>query len=103
MPNPLYQQYFGGGVQGQGTSPSFLGQQAPMNMNPMQKMMAVMQAMSNPVAFVKQHFPDIPVGIQNDPNQVFQYLQQTRSPVSEQQIQQAQQMTGQIIGNGTVR
>jgi hypothetical protein len=69
----------------------------------MQKMMAVMQAMSNPVAFVKQHFPDIPAGIQNDPNQVFQYLQQTRNPVSEQQIQQAQQMTGQIIGNGTVR
>ena len=103
MPNPLYQQYFGGGAPGQGTSPSFLGQQAPMNMNPMQKMMAVMQAMSNPVAFVKQHFPDIPVGIQNDPNQVFQYLQQTRNPVSEQQIQQAQQMTGQIIGQGTVR
>lgn len=101
MPNPLYQQYFGGGVPGQGTSPSFLGQQAPMN--PMQKMMTVMQAMSNPVAFVKQHFPDIPDGIQNDPNQVFQYLQQTRSPVSDQQIQQAQQMAGQIIGQGTVR
>lgn len=101
MPNPLYQQYFGCGVPGQGTSPSFLGQQAPMN--PMQKMMTVMQAMSNPVAFVKQHFPDIPAGIQNDPNQVFQYLQQTRSPVSDQQIQQAQQMAGQIIGQGTVR
>lgn len=101
MPNPLYQQYFGGGVPGQGTSPSFLGQQAPMN--PMQKMMAVMRAMSNPVAFVKQHFPDIPDGIQNDPNQVFQYLQQTRSPVSDQQIQQAQQMAGQIVGQGTVR
>ena len=101
MPNPLYQQYFGGGVPGQGTSPSFLGQQAPMN--PMQKMMTVMRAMSNPVAFVKQHFPDIPDGIQNDPNQVFQYLQQTRSPVSDQQIQQAQQMAGQIVGQGTVR
>ena len=98
MPNPLYQQFFGGGAPMQAP-------QAPMNMgmNPLQKMMAAMQAMSNPIAFIKQRFPDIPMNIQNDPNQVFQYLQQTRGPVSEQQIQQAQQMTGQIIGQGTVK
>ena len=98
MPNPLYQQFFGGGAPMQAP-------QAPMNMgmNPLQKMMAAMQAMSNPIAFIKQRFPDIPMNIQNDPNQVFQYLQQTRGPVSEQQIREAQQMTGRIIGQGTVK
>ena len=105
MPNPLYQQFFGGGAPIQGTSPSFQAPQAPMNMgmNPMQMMMAAMQAMVNPIAFIKQRFPDIPMNIQNDSNQVFQYLQQTRGPVSEQQIQQAQQMKQQIIGQGTVK
>jgi len=105
MSNPLYQQYFGGGApqQQQASSPSFPGNQGPMNMNPMQKFMTMMQAMSNPIAFVKQRFPDIPVNIQNDPNQVFNYLQRTRNPVSDQQIQEAQQMKDQIIGQGTVR
>lgn len=105
MPNPLYQQFFGGGAPMQGASPSFQAPQSPMNMgmNPMQKIMAAMQAMSNPIAFIRQRFPDIPMNIQNDPNQVFQYLQQTRGPVSEQQIREAQQMTGQIIGQGTVK
>lgn len=98
MVNPIYQQYFGGGAPVQGTSPSFSGQPSPI-----QRMMAIMQAMSNPVAFVKQRFPDIPASIQNDPNQVFQYLQRTRNPVTDQQIQEAQQMKGQIMGEGSVR
>lgn len=103
MLNPIYQQYFGGGAPTQGTSPSFSAPGAPMGMNPMQKMAALMQAMANPVAFIRQHFPDIPANIQNDPNQVFSYLQQTRGPVSDQQMQQAQQMKQQIIGEGNVR
>lgn len=106
MANPLYQRLFGGGgMPAAGPASSAPNQLPPMNMNmnPMQKMMAVMQAMSNPIAFVKQRFPDIPENIQNDSNQVFQYLQRTRSPVSEQQIREAQQMTDQIIGQGTVR
>ena len=49
----------------------------------------VMQAMRNPVAFVRQAFPDIPDNIQNDPGQILGYLQQTRG-ISDQQIQQIQ-------------
>ena len=59
-------------------------------MNPMQKMQRVMQAMQNPAAFVKQVFPDIPDNIQNNPNQILQYLQQTRN-ISDAQIQQTMQ------------
>lgn len=57
--------------------------QPPM-MNPMQKMQMVMQAMKNPAAFVKQQFPDIPDSIANDPNQIIQYLQQTRGITNDQ-------------------
>ena len=52
-----------------------------------QKVNQIMQSMQNPVAFVKQQFPDIPENILNDPNQVLQYLQQTRN-ISNEQIQQ---------------
>ena len=71
--------------------------------NPMQFMVNLMKAMMNPAAFVKQNFPDIPDNIQNDPNQVFNYLQQTRPQVSDQQIREAQQTAGQIVGQGTVQ
>ena len=92
MPNPLYQMLQGG--VSQSGAPSF--------QNPVQKMQYILQAMTNPAAFVKQHFPDIPAGIQNDPRQILGYLQQTRG-ISNQQIQQAQEMAGQIMGSGTVR
>lgn len=54
--------------------------------NPMQRMGQVMQAMRNPVSVVMQSFPDIPAYMQNDPNQILQYLQQTRH-ISNEQIQ----------------
>ena len=98
MANPLYQQLFGGGVPAPGASPSFSARP-----NPIRMITGIMQAMANPAAFVKQNFPDIPDGIKNDPNQVFNYLQQTRPQVSNQQIQEAQQQAGQIIGQGTVK
>lgn len=56
--------------------------QAQMNfraMNPMQRAQMVMQAMQNPAQYVASRFPDIPEGIRNDPNQIFQYLQRTRN------------------------
>lgn len=102
MANPLYQQLFGGG--GAPAAPQI--PQIPAMMarpNPMQMMANVIKAMMNPAAFVKQHFPDIPDSIQNDPNQVFSYLQQTHPQVSNQQIQEAQQTAGQIIGQGNMR
>lgn len=70
--------------------------------NPMQKAMYILQAMRKPAQFVKQHIPDLPEQIQNDPNQILQYLQQTRG-VTNQQIQQAQQMGAQIQGIGSVK
>ena len=56
-------------------------------MTAIQKANYIMQAMTNPAAFVKQAFPDIPAQIQNDPNQILQYLQQTRH-ISNNQIQE---------------
>ena len=103
MANPLFQQLFGGGAPMPGTSPNFLSPQMAPRPNPVQMITGIMQAMMNPAAFVKQKFPDIPQNIANDPNQVFNYLQQTRPQVSQQQIQEAQQQAGQIIGQGTVK
>lgn len=83
--NPLYNQLMGG----QNT------QQVPQvsaPMNPLQRIGQIMQAMRNPAAFVKQAIPDLPDNIANDPNQILQYLKQTRG-VTDQQIQQ---ITGQM-------
>ena len=82
MANPLYEAMMGprtGQVPQTAPAPSF--------MNPVQKMQCIMQAMQNPAAFVKQALPDIPDQIANDPNQILQYLQQTRG-ITNQQIQQ---------------
>ena len=56
-------------------------------MNPIQKAQYIMQSLTNPAAFVKQQFPDIPDAILNDPNQILAYLQQSRG-ISNQQLQQ---------------
>lgn len=87
--NPLYDMLMG-------------GQQAPQQpqmpqptnaMSPFQRIGMIRQAMANPAAFVKQQFPDIPDQIANDPNQILNYLQQTRG-ISNQQIQQLYGMYG---------
>lgn len=93
MANPLYQM-LGGGAPMQQSGMTF--------QNPMQRMQYIMQAMTNPAAFVRQRFPDIPENIQNDPNQILGYLQRTRG-ISDQQIQQVQQMAGQFAGSGMMR
>lgn len=100
--NPLYQMLTGqksgtpvqqavGGAPYNGNQPMFSGQQYQFR-NPWQKAQFLMQAMRNPAAFVKQHIPDIPENIQNDPNQILQYLQQTRGVTNEQIQQLAQQI-----------
>lgn len=61
--------------------------------NPMQKMQYIMSAMANPAAFAKQQFPDIPENIQNNPDEILRYLQQTRG-ISDQQIRQISGMNG---------
>lgn len=56
-------------------------------MNPMmQQMQMIYQAMQNPQQFVQRAFPDIPQNIAQNPNQILQYLQQTRG-ISNAQIQ----------------
>ena len=59
----------------------------PVFQNPIQKAAYIMKALTNPAAFVKQAFPDVPDGIANDPVQVRNYLMQSRG-ISEQQINQ---------------
>lgn len=58
-------------------------------LNPFQRVQQVMSVMNNPIAFLKQKFPDIPDEIMNDPNQIMQYLQRTRG-ITDQDIQQVQ-------------
>ena len=52
-----------------------------------QRMQQVMQAMQNPIGYLVQTFPDIPVPIRNDPSRILQYLQQTRG-ITNDQVQQ---------------
>lgn len=61
--------------------------------NPIQKANYIMNAIQNPAAFVKQQFPDIPENIQNNPDEILRYLQQTRG-ITDQQIQQLSGMYG---------
>lgn len=58
------------------------------NLNPMQKTQYVVQALSNPVAFVQQMMPNLPPAISNDPNRILQYMQQS-GMVTPQQVQEA--------------
>lgn len=66
-------------------------QPQPQRRPPQFSPMAFMQALRNPVAFVKQQIPDIPDAIVNDPNQVLVYLQQMCGFTNEQ-VQQAATM-----------
>lgn len=74
MANPLYQMLNDGA-------------QSALPAHPQNRLGLAIQAMRNPAAFAKQAFPDIPDAIQNDPNQILGYLQQTRG-ISNAQIQQ---------------
>ena len=86
--NPLYNMLMGANppqapIQNGPVSP---GYGAPMFTNPMQKVQYIMQALTNPAAFVRQALPDIPAEISNDPNRILQYLQQTRGISNEQML-----------------
>lgn len=47
----------------------------------------------NPQTMVAQVFPDAPAEVQNDPNQLLQWMQQT-GKVNPQMVQMAQRMMG---------
>lgn len=88
--NPLYQQLMGGTPQqAPAQQPGFSGMQFQ---NPVQKMQYIIQAMRDPVAFVRNAIPDLPPDISNDPNRILQYLQRTRGITNEQ----IQRIAGQI-------
>ena len=95
--NPLYEKLYGG-ARGQNSSIPRMINQDPNMANgrafatPAQKMSMILQAMRNPAQFVKNAIPDLPENIANDPNQILQYLKQTRG-ITDQQIQMA---AGQI-------
>lgn len=87
MGNPLFDMYANAGN---------MPMQSPTNMisgmrfaNPMQKMGYIMQAMTNPAAFVRSVFPNMPNEISNNPNQILQWMQQTQG-VTQQDIRNAE-------------
>lgn len=85
--NPLYQQLLGGpGMQSSGMT----------FQNPLQKANYILRTLTNPAAFVKQQFPDIPDSMMNDPRQILGYIQETRG-IDNNQIQQ---ILGQFPLNG---
>jgi len=77
--NPLYQQLLAGAMQQSGRGPAFN--------NPLQKANYILRTLTNPAAFVKQQFPDVPDSMMNDPQQILGYIQQTRG-IDNGQIQQ---------------
>lgn len=62
--------------------------------NPIQQANYIMQAMKNPAAFIQEQFPDVPENIRNNPNDVLNYLQQTRGNKLMQDIQRISVMNG---------
>lgn len=78
--NPLYSMLMGQ----QNSQPQM---SAPAFQSPIQKANYIFQALSNPAAFVKQQFPDVPDDISSDPGKILQYLQETRH-ISNDQISQ---------------
>lgn len=64
--------------------------------NPIQQANYIMQAMRNPVAFVKEQFPDVPDNIINNPNVVLDYLKKTRGNKFIQQMQNIYNMRGGV-------
>lgn len=82
--NPLYNM-----LVGQAPTQSYQqSYQQPTFQNPVQKANYIMQAMTNPAAFVRQAIPNLPPEISNNPNQILQWMQQN-GMVTQQDIQNA--------------
>lgn len=72
----------------------------PQFANPMQKMNYIMQAMRNPVQFVREHVSGIPESAFNDPtgNSILNYMQQNMG-VTRQDIMNAETQMQQMQNN----
>ena len=74
MSNPWYDR-----INGQGTPmPNPYQYPAVPQMNPLQVVGEVANAMRNPMAFAMNAFRDVPPELWNNPAQALQYIQQTR-------------------------
>lgn len=62
--------------------------------NPAERFQYILNAMRNPVSFVKEQFPDVPENIVNNPDAVLQYLGKTRGNDFYKMMQQVQGMYG---------
>lgn len=90
--NPLYQQLMSAGIpqRGYNSQPLSITSRSLRFQNPMQKMQYIMQAIQNPVAFIRQAIPGIPEQAYNDPtgNSILQYMMRNMG-VTSQDIQNA--------------
>lgn len=84
--NQLYQQLVGSGRMTQPTQQARFPQ-----MNPLQRVNAIYQAMRNPSVFVQQMMPDVPQEILNDPYKIINWLKQNRG-ITDEQIRQVSGM-----------
>ena len=84
---------FGSAVTGPVQMGQFAQSPTAQPANPVQMAQQLAQAFRNPQALVQCFFPDAPVGIQSDPDQLLAWLQQT-GKVNHQMVQVARQMVG---------
>lgn len=94
--NPLYQALNGAMSASQPSMGNVPQMQAGGPLGALQNVMARAQQIAgnmNPQQLVNQYFPDAPMEIRNDPNQLIGWLQQT-GKVNPQMIQMARQMMG---------
>ena len=82
--NPFYQMMV---RQQMPQMPQIQPQSGMVFQNPIQKANYILNTLTNPSAFVREQFPDVPSDIANDPNRVLQYIQQTRN-ISNEQLNQ---------------
>ena len=91
MSNPWYDR-----INGQGTpTPNQYQYPAIPQMNPLQVVSEVANAMRNPMAFAMNAFRDVPPELWSNPAQALQYIQQTRG-ISNADLQNivSRNMTG---------
>lgn len=66
----------------------------PYLQSAMQRAQQIMQSLSNPQQFVLQNFNGIPSDIQNNPDQIIEYLRQNENRLNPAQRQALHMMSG---------
>ena len=89
--NP-FQAIMGGAAQAPVGQP-MMGGPVGMLQGAIQRAQQLAQQFQNPQQAVQQFFPDAPAAVQNDPDQLLAWMQQT-GKVNPQMVQMARQMMG---------